>query len=654
MSSGLASDEVAEDYKNSLEDLTTNDRFQISNLTVIAKENTEHAMAISRVLENHIRTTPPAQKLPALYVVDSIVKNVGTPYTLFLGRNMYQTFMNAYTLVDSQTRRKLDEMLKTWKEPVPGSLDTRPVFPPEITRSIESALIKARTAALQQQQARSQQEILTRGRNGTPPGWSSTPTPPQNLARYPPASSQTVPAPYQRNGAGHAYPTSGDTHAARAMSTAQIQQRSEIDLSALNRDIESLIAAARGDFATNPLDSAVQQRLKALLDLQGILQRQELTQEQLRLVRDQVSALAPKPVIPAPQAPQNIPPVSIPPVAATPPAQTHSQPLQQLLNPGMLAGLIKATAARQQPTPPPQMTGILPQIPILNSTPQPAVSATKENPLIAALRAQGLLPPASAPPTASTVPPPNIASAFPLIVPGQVRYTPPVPTPQAQGNAEGQMDVQMNTMSMKIPRYALISSLYEMRTNRCGTCGRRFFATEEGKEKKARHLDWHFRTNQRMSDAAKRAQNRSWYVDERDWIKSREAGDDQNPTDTEASGDAADGHDGNVAKKGPSKPWIRAPNDATLRNTPCPICQEKFESTWSEDVQDWIWQDATNVGSRVYHASCYAEVTKEGPTPANRGAPLARTGTPDSVLGKRKAEVTNSPSSNGRIKTEPI
>jgi pre-mRNA cleavage complex 2 protein Pcf11 len=56
MSSGLPSDEVAEDYKNSLEDLTTNDKFQISNLTVIAKENTEHAMAISRVLENHIRT----------------------------------------------------------------------------------------------------------------------------------------------------------------------------------------------------------------------------------------------------------------------------------------------------------------------------------------------------------------------------------------------------------------------------------------------------------------------------------------------------------------------------------------------------------------------------------------------------------------------
>ena len=56
MSVGLPSDEVAEDYKNSLEDLTINSRYEISNLTVIAKENTEHAMAISRVLENHIKT----------------------------------------------------------------------------------------------------------------------------------------------------------------------------------------------------------------------------------------------------------------------------------------------------------------------------------------------------------------------------------------------------------------------------------------------------------------------------------------------------------------------------------------------------------------------------------------------------------------------
>jgi len=53
---GLQSAEVAADFKDSLQDLQINDRYQISNLTIIAKESTEHAMAISRVLEAHIRT----------------------------------------------------------------------------------------------------------------------------------------------------------------------------------------------------------------------------------------------------------------------------------------------------------------------------------------------------------------------------------------------------------------------------------------------------------------------------------------------------------------------------------------------------------------------------------------------------------------------
>lgn len=654
MSSGLASDEVAEDYKNSLEDLTTNDRFQISNLTVIAKENTEHAMAISRVLENHIRTTPPAQKLPALYVVDSIVKNVGTPYTLFLGRNMYQTFMNAYTLVDSQTRRKLDEMLKTWKEPVPGSLDTRPVFPPEITRSIESALIKARTAALQQQQARSQQEVLSRGRVGTPPGWGNNNTTPQNPSRYPPSTNSTPPMLYHRNGSGHGLPADPrSTPTPQQQPQQQQRQQQDIDLSALNRDIEALITAARSDFANSPLDPSIQQRLKALLDLQGILQRQELTQEQLKLVRDQVSALAPKSSIAVPSTVSSaIPVVSAPPMPI-PPVQTISQPLQQLLNTGTLAELIKTTAACQQPTPPPRVQSIMPQAPS-SATPQPTVTSNPENPLIAALRARGLLPPASAPPATSTTPTSNLTSVFPFIVPGQVRYPPPVPTPQAADTSNVQINVQINTASIKIPRIALIATLYESKPNRCGTCGRRFFATEDGKEKKARHLDWHFRTNQRMTEAARRAQNRSWYVDERDWIKSREVGDDEGLVDTEASGEGATGGDGGSAKNGPPKQWIRAPNDATLRNTPCPICQEKFESTWSEDVQDWIWQDAIKVGNRVYHGSCYAEVTKDGSTPAPRGPPSGRTGTPDSILGKRKAEGTDSPGQNVRVKIEPM
>ncbi|KAJ6128333.1 RNA polymerase II large subunit CTD [Penicillium samsonianum] len=626
--SGLVSDEIAEDYKSSLEDLTTNDGIQIRTLTVIAKENTEHAMAISRVLENHIRSTPPLQKLPALYVADSIVKNVGSPYTLFLGRNMYQTFMNVYTLVDGNTRRKLDEMLNTWKQPAPGSLDTRPVFPPDITRNIESALIKARTAALQQQQARAQPDILGRSRgNGTPTGWTNSSTPPQNMSR----PSQN----HQYTNNGHSNSTPPQTH------------RQDIDLSYLNRDVDALIASAKIDFANSPFNPVSQQRLKALVDLQAILQKQQLSPDQLKLVRDQVSALAAtRPPSVAPNAATNGPVVSAPPQIPTPPAQPVSQPLQQLLNHNTLAELIKATASRQQSTPPPQIPAALPQMPQYphqSGPPQPA----PENPLIAALRARGLLPggptPSSLTPSTST--PVSGRSNMPFILPHGMQPTTPAPL-QTPTPSNGSSGVPMSTASMKIPRFGLIVSLYDSRPNRCGTCGRRFLTTDEGKEMKARHLDWHFKTNQRMTESSRRAQNRSWYVDERDWIKSREAGDENGAADPQTTAEGASGVDGNT-KQEPPKPWIRAPNDATLRNTPCPICQEKFESTWSEDVQDWIWQDATKVGSRVYHASCYSEVTK-GPAPTRQ----TRTSTPDSVLGKRKAEGTESPSQKTRIKTE--
>lgn len=138
--------------------------------------------------------TSPSKKLPAFYVLDSIIKNVGTPYTLFFGRQLYSTFMEAYALVDNNVRSKMVEMLKTWKEPVPGSMDTRPVFPPEVTRPIENALIKARTSFLQahQEQTRNQQSAMGRGRPSSSTPYRETPTPPTNY-RPPPQPAQAAP-----------------------------------------------------------------------------------------------------------------------------------------------------------------------------------------------------------------------------------------------------------------------------------------------------------------------------------------------------------------------------------------------------------------------------------------------------------------------------
>jgi pre-mRNA cleavage complex 2 protein Pcf11 len=49
------SDEVADDYLQALRGLEMNSRYEISNLTIIAKENTEHALAISEAVKTHIK-----------------------------------------------------------------------------------------------------------------------------------------------------------------------------------------------------------------------------------------------------------------------------------------------------------------------------------------------------------------------------------------------------------------------------------------------------------------------------------------------------------------------------------------------------------------------------------------------------------------------
>jgi pre-mRNA cleavage complex 2 protein Pcf11 len=59
MSSNDKAAEVAEDYREALQDLTMNSRFEISNLTVVARENTEHALAIAETLQDHIKKVGP-------------------------------------------------------------------------------------------------------------------------------------------------------------------------------------------------------------------------------------------------------------------------------------------------------------------------------------------------------------------------------------------------------------------------------------------------------------------------------------------------------------------------------------------------------------------------------------------------------------------
>jgi pre-mRNA cleavage complex 2 protein Pcf11 len=509
MNYGTASDDVAESFREALLDLNMNSRYEISNLTVIAKENTEHALAISEALKSHIKQvgqvslvnhtrmsskllfitwlnsimsclipllticqTSPAKKLLAFYVLDSIVKNVGTPYTLFFGRQLYTTFMEAYALVDNNVRRKMDEMLKTWKEPVPGSIDTRPVFPPEVTRPIENALIKARTSAVQAQQEhqRNQQQLLNRGRpTASPVPYRATPPPNSQQVLHPPtgytsnysgqqypaqqyspvngqqyASTSNGPQPYGlppvryplitnrlllneiQRPPGQQYPPLA-APAPSWQPQNQVYGAPEDSVDTLSSDVANLITIAKGEFARNPLDSSKQLKLKALLDLQNILQKQKLPPDQLSLIKEQVAELSkPSPTLPNIQTPSAPPPAPAPaPVplslpAAQPPAQQPT--LRSLLGSGALAALLARQSATPQPTPPSQPADPIrlpqqfrPQPPYQPPPPATPTStpAPDPNSLLERLRAAGMLPAVSAASSTPTIPQTSLTGNLP-------------------------------------------------------------------------------------------------------------------------------------------------------------------------------------------------------------------------------------------------
>jgi pre-mRNA cleavage complex 2 protein Pcf11 len=160
------------------------------------------------------------------------------------------------------------------------------------------------------------------------------------------------------------------------------------------------------------------------------------------------------------------------------------------------------------------------------------------------------------------------------------------------------------------------------------------------------HMDWHFRVHQRSSEAAKLGTHRTWYVDAQDWIKSREVLDSDDidggrdvGAQSGGSGGGGGGGGGSnpsqqTSKKADTPRYIPVPDASRGISNVCPICQDSFQNSWLDEVQEWVWLDGVIVNNRVYHASCRAATTRERETPPG----LRRT--PEPVLGKRKADVS--------------
>lgn len=374
--------------------------------------------------------------------------------------------MEAYALVDNNVRRKMEEMLRTWTMPVPGSLDKRPVFPPDVTGPIENALMKARQSALQAQQQYGPPPVIRQRPGMVPAPYRQTPTPPTRQALYPPPSyppqeqrysqppepvryaqqyeQRPVRQPSQEpisqwNGQPYAQPIRPPSATPVWQQQQSAYAMPDASLENLKSDIARLITVAKSDWAQNYSDSTIQTRLKALLDLQTVLETQRLPPDQLAAIRAQVDQLSA---------------ASTPRPAPTPLAQVSAPPAQgptlsSLLGPGALAALLARTSATPQVQTPPVVAAqpVIPSPQPVYAPPAVSSSTTAPTDLLASLRAAGLLTGGSTPTPAPAAPIslPNALSGS--IPPG---FPPALPLGHARTGSDLPNDVELKPSSLKM------------------------------------------------------------------------------------------------------------------------------------------------------------------------------------------------------------
>ncbi|KAK9476402.1 hypothetical protein V1514DRAFT_183383 [Lipomyces japonicus] len=624
---------IRQDYIVSLEELSFNSRPIITNLTIIAQENIQAAEVITRAIEEHISKCSPSAKLPALYLLDSICKNIGSPYTLLFGRNLYRTFTDAYTLVNDPIRRKMHELFHTWKQPTASGQN---LFSSEPIRRIDNYLQKAR-AAFNDVAARNSPVPVTYSNSSLQR--PHVPTPPgQHAIPYSLPDRQSVPLQPTISGNGNgiggsdysSYANNNIDSLRYANDLPQPTSRgfvsnvgAPLTSAGLISEISDLIHLTSLKLRENPLDVECQTQHEALSQLNAILLTSSLPQFQLQAIQERLQVLSselrrgskrkaddgqiPAVTSPAPKRAWNEPSISsigssqqLPQLPQTwmsskPSISTfHSSSLPSsgvpVIQPDLLTSVAQALAQSQDSQSPTTLPFQQSQFNSQPAVPNVGAVVPDASSLFASLMSAGLISGSSAP---APPKPPSVAMTILNSTANQIILS---------------SNITLSTKFLQQHRSDLSALLYDSLPLQCSTCGRRFADTERDRKIRDAHLDWHFRVNKKLRDDV-RGQSRSWYLDQDAWIKHT----DVDVVDIEFDGSdgsgfgsgGANGQDGSGQKEDVSNRYILVSTDGAILNAPCPICKEKFKSVWHDKAEDWVWMNAQEgPNSKIYHATC--------------------------------------------------
>eukprot|EP00941_MAST-03F_sp_MAST-3F-sp1_P003149 g3149.t1 len=575
------------------------DKAKINLLSMLADDFKEFSSTIVSIIHAKISSVHPSCKLPILYTIDSILKNVRGPYRAAFGAVIVGLFSNAYIAVDTKSRGSMMRVLRTWQE---SSL-----FPESTLSDLERL---AKTA---------------------PPATLQRPAPPPTTTR-----PQTQPL------------YSGGPIAGAGVPMPMPQQPMPLQVQMPPMPMPLQVPQYPNAAMPPPSVQALQ------LQLQQQQQQLHLQQQQIQLQRHystpntlNYSMTQPPPsFVSPPQLMMNN-------------GQNNNlnyPPAGGSLNMNMNGGM------HMQHPPPPQGIGQIPTLPIINANNTPFLKESEQSfgPDRSALESllHGMYDSMKVQPE-YRLPLDVVMQQNPSLIEqlrrhwkeeqgkkssseANVNHTSSNPNPT---EIEKKMMVQPSLVPSKSsPSYeALIEKLYNPAAIICRLCGLRFKKQSEH----AAHLDWHFRMNRRKA-TDNSSTSRMWFVAEETWsngialdskelsgeqtntswfdIQAKEEADKRNKEKIEANGGEIIGEGAAQSGDELSAVFGRLPGTTGVpldeNCSSCVVCGEMFERHWfdgggdPEKVKGWIWKNTIrppamygNPQGRIYHRECFESLT---------------------------------------------
>ncbi|KAJ2499874.1 mRNA 3' end processing factor, partial [Coemansia sp. RSA 2052] len=133
------------EYRRELSKLTFNSKPIINDLSKRATVNVSDAETVLKAIEDHLRFSVPNIKLPAFYLLDSIIKNVGGMYIDLLYGRLERIFVDVWKSVDGEVKGKMERTMRTWRDGFEGG--RKHLFPEFVLRKIEEDIAKLKARA---------------------------------------------------------------------------------------------------------------------------------------------------------------------------------------------------------------------------------------------------------------------------------------------------------------------------------------------------------------------------------------------------------------------------------------------------------------------------------------------------------------------------